>query len=79
LSSSSGDVSVHYVPVKDFGFQLDVRTASGSIEGDLPIRVTRVDRRRLQGVVGSGAASLEIETSSGDVMILERSEAASKK
>ncbi len=78
LSSSSGDVSVHYVPVKDFGFQLDVRTASGSIEGDLPIRVTRVDRRRLQGVVGSGAASLEIETSSGDVMIMERSEAASK-
>jgi Toastrack DUF4097 len=78
LSSSSGDIRVHYVPVKDFGFQLDVKTASGSIEGDLPIKVSRVDRRRLQGVVASGAARVDIETASGDVTILERSESASK-
>ena len=77
LSSSSGDIRVHYVPVKDYGFQLDVKTASGSIEGDLPIKVSRVDRRRLQGVVGSGAAHVDIETASGDVTILERSESAS--
>jgi DUF4097 and DUF4098 domain-containing protein YvlB len=76
LSTSSGDVIVYFVPVKGFGFQLDVRTSSGSIEGDLPIKVTRADRRRLQGVVGSGAARVDIETASGDVTITERAEAA---
>ncbi|MDH4036387.1 MAG: DUF4097 domain-containing protein [Candidatus Krumholzibacteria bacterium] len=78
LSSSSGDIRVYYVPVKNFGFQLDVKTANGSIEGDLPIKVSRVDRRRLQGVVGSGAARVEIETASGDVTIVEQGESASK-
>ncbi|HEU4365968.1 MAG TPA: DUF4097 family beta strand repeat-containing protein, partial [Candidatus Krumholzibacteria bacterium] len=79
LSTSSGDIDVFYVAVKDYGFQLDIQTASGSIEGDLPIKVSRVDRRRLQGVVGSGAARVDIETASGDVTILERSESASKR
>jgi hypothetical protein len=79
LSSSSGDIDVFYVAVKDYGFRLDVQTASGSIEGDLPIKVSRVDRRRLQGVVGTGAARVDIETASGDVTILERSESASKR
>ncbi len=76
LSTSSGDIVVYYVPVKGFGFQLDVRTSSGSIEGDLPIKVMRADRRRLQGVVGSGVARADIETASGDVTITERAEAA---
>ena len=76
LSTSSGDVGLYYIPVKGFGFQLDVRTSSGSIEGDLPIKVTRADRRRLQGVVGSGAARVDVETASGDVTITERAEAA---
>ncbi len=76
LSTSSGDIVLYYVPVKGFGFQLDVRTSSGSIEGDLPIKVTRADRRRLQGVVGSGAARVDVETASGDVTITERAEAA---
>jgi len=76
LSTSSGDIGLYYIPVKGFGFQLDVRTSSGSIEGDLPIKVTRADRRRLQGIVGSGAARVDIETASGDVTITERAEAA---
>lgn len=78
LSSSSGDVRVYYEPVRDFGFDLDVRTSSGSIEGDLPIKVSRVDRRRLQGVVASGAANLAIETASGNVTIMERDQSARK-
>lgn len=79
LSTSSGDIVMYYVPVKGFGFQLDVRTSSGSIEGDLPIKVTRADRRRLQGVVGSGAARVDVETASGDVTITERAEAANNR
>jgi hypothetical protein len=77
LSSSSGDIDVHYVPAKEYGFRLDVKTGNGSIEGDLPIKVSRLDRRRLQGVVGTGAARVEIETASGDVTIMEQGESAS--
>jgi DUF4097 and DUF4098 domain-containing protein YvlB len=78
LSASSGDIDVYYLPVKDYGFALDVQTSSGSIECDLPIRVSRVERRRLQGTVGTAAAKLQIETASGDVGIVEKSEAATK-
>lgn len=78
FSSSSGDIDISYVPAKDYGFQLDVSTNSGSIEGDMPIKVSRVDRRRLQGVVGSGTAKVEVDTASGDVTIVEKSDAAIK-
>jgi hypothetical protein len=44
----------------------------------MPIKVSRVDRRRLQGVVGSGVARIEIETASGDINILETNDAATK-
>ena len=78
VSTSSGDIELFYVPVKNYGFKLDVSTASGSIEAEMPIKVSRVDRRRLQGVVGSGAAQIQIETASGDVSIMENSDAATK-
>jgi DUF4097 and DUF4098 domain-containing protein YvlB len=78
VSTSSGDVDLYYVPVKNYGFHLDVRTSSGSIEGEMPIKVSRVDRRRLQGVVGSGVARIEIETASGDISIMEKNDAATR-
>jgi hypothetical protein len=78
FSSSSGDIDISYVPAKDYGFHLEVSTNSGSIEGDMPIKVSRVDRRRLQGVVGTGSAKLQVETASGDVSIVEKSDAAIK-
>jgi hypothetical protein len=76
FSSSSGDIDISYLPAKDYGFHLDVSTSSGSIEGDMPIKVNRVDRRRLQGVVGTGTARIKVETASGDVSIIEKSDAA---
>jgi hypothetical protein len=44
----------------------------------MPIKVSRVDRRRLQGVVGTGTSRIQIETASGDVTIIEKSDAAAK-
>ena len=78
FSSSSGDIDISYIPAKDYGFHLDVNTNSGSIEGDMPIKVSRVDRRKLQGVVGTGSAHVQIETASGDVSIVEKEDAAKK-
>ena len=78
FSSSSGDIDISYLPAKNYGFELDIATHSGSIEGDMPIRVSRVDRKRLQGVVGTGTARVKVETASGDVTIIEKSDAAVK-
>lgn len=78
FSTSSGDVDISYLPANNYGFKLDISTTSGSIEGDMPIKVSRVDRRRLQGVVGSGVARVDVETASGDVSIIEKSDAAVK-
>jgi DUF4097 and DUF4098 domain-containing protein YvlB len=76
FSSSSGDIDISYLPANNYGFKLDISTSSGSIEGDMPIKVSRVDRRRLQGVVGTGSARVVVETASGDVTIIEKSDAA---
>jgi DUF4097 and DUF4098 domain-containing protein YvlB len=69
LSTCSGDVDVFYLNHLDLGFLLDVNTMSGAIEGDMEIRLDKVSRRHLKGVVGSGKAELVITTASGDVSI----------
>jgi hypothetical protein len=72
LSSSSGDIDVRYRAFADYGFKLDVNTNSGTIEGDLAIKVDTITRRQLRGVVGSGRSKVVIETASGDVKISEK-------
>ncbi len=69
LTTCSGDVDVVYLTPPDYGFSLDVNTMSGSIEGDMEIKLERISRRRLKGVVGNGESTLVIETTSGDVSI----------
>jgi len=71
LSSSSGDIDVSYKMPRDYGFLLDVATGTGSISGDLAIKVEEINRRRLKGIVGTGKSKLIIETASGDVTIAE--------
>jgi len=71
LSSSSGDINVSYRVPQDYGFLLDVATGTGTIIGDLAIKVEEINRRRLKGIVGTGQAKLIIETASGDVTIAE--------
>jgi hypothetical protein len=79
LSSSSGDINVFYAAPKHYGFLLDVATGTGSIEGDLAIKVEEINRRRLKGVVGSGQSRVIIETASGDVRINETKSNGKKK
>jgi DUF4097 and DUF4098 domain-containing protein YvlB len=71
LSTSSGDVAVVYPAGEDCGFRLEVRTSSGNIQGDMAIRLDKISRRELRGIVGSGSARIVIETASGDVTIVE--------
>ena len=69
VKTASGDVSVMFAAADQYGFLLDVSTASGSIEGDLDIRLDKVSRRVLRGVVGNGEGKLVIETASGNIVI----------
>lgn len=69
VNTASGDVNIVFATPERYGFRLDVSTASGSIEGDLDIRLDKVSRRVLRGVVGSGDGRLTIETASGDIVI----------
>ncbi len=72
LSTCSGDVDVLYQSPRDIGFLLDVNTMSGTIDGDLEIKLEKVSRRQLKGVVGNGKASLVIATASGDITIYKK-------
>lgn len=65
LTTGSGGVTA-YLPAS-LGAQLDVRTGSGGIHTDLPVRITRMAHSRLEGRLGDGAGQLVIRTGSGSV------------
>jgi hypothetical protein len=71
LSTASGDVNVKFHASKGYGFVLDVTTASGTISGDMTIKMDKMSRRRLRGIVGNGGSSLVISTASGSVNLRE--------
>jgi len=73
LSTSSGNVLVQFLPERNYGFLLDVNTCTGAIHGDMELtQLDQISRRKLKGVVGNGKSRVVIETSSGDVSIVER-------
>ncbi len=68
LAASSGGITVE-LP-KEASFELDASTNSGSIDSERPLTVQgRMSRRSLRGAVGSGGPRLEVETSSGSIVI----------
>lgn len=80
LNTSSGDVVLHYLKADDYGFLLDVNTCTGAIRGDMDLKkLDQISRRKLKGIVGNGRSRVVIETASGDVSIIERTEKAEKR
>lgn len=68
LAASSGGITVELPP--EASFELDAHTNSGSIDSERPLTVQgRMSRRSLRGAVGSGGPRLEVETSSGSIVI----------
>ena len=68
LEASSGGITVELPP--EASFELDAHTSSGDIDSDRPVAVTgRISRKSLRGAVGTGGPRLEIETSSGSIVI----------
>jgi DUF4097 and DUF4098 domain-containing protein YvlB len=69
VSCSSGDVELS-VP-SGASYALDIGSVSGSIHCKVPLSVEKVTRNELRGVVGGGAGSVSLNTSSGDIKIYE--------
>lgn len=70
VSTISGDVELR-LPA-DGGFRLDASTVSGEISNDFALEGLQQDRRALRGTAGDGAATLSVQTTSGDISIRER-------
>ena len=69
LETGSGDISVR-APATLAG-EVEIETASGEIETDFPIQVTRHARDHVVGRIGNGVGRVAIETGSGDVRLLK--------
>jgi hypothetical protein len=67
LDSISGDI--HLRLPEDSGFRLDASTVSGDLSSEFELRDGAAARRSLSGIAGTGAATLTIGTTSGDIEI----------
>ena len=71
LDSHSGKIKVA-IP-SDSVFELQTKTFSGEIECDFELKVSgKIDRKKIQGVVGKGGANLNLSTFSGNIQISKR-------
>jgi lia operon protein LiaG len=68
FETGSGDISVR-APASLAG-EVEIETASGEIETDFPIQITRHARDHIMGRLGEGKGRVAIETGSGDVRLL---------
>jgi DUF4097 and DUF4098 domain-containing protein YvlB len=70
VKTGSGDVSVR-APAS-LAAEVEIETASGGIETDFELQVTRHSRDHVVGQIGNGTGRVAIETGSGDVRLLKR-------
>jgi lia operon protein LiaG len=69
VETGSGDISVR-APAS-LAAEVEIETASGGIETDFELQVTRHSRDHVVGQIGSGTGRVAIETGSGDVRLLK--------
>jgi DUF4097 and DUF4098 domain-containing protein YvlB len=69
VETGSGDVSIK-APAT-LGAEVEIETASGDIETDFPVQITRHARDHMSGRIGDGKGSIAIETGSGGVRLLK--------
>ncbi len=67
IHSVSGAVKL-IVP-DSFEADVDLRSVAGSVDTDLPIKVTSSKRNSLEGTIGGGGISVDIDTTSGSIRI----------
>jgi DUF4097 and DUF4098 domain-containing protein YvlB len=70
VETGSGDVAITAPATLDA--EVEIETASGDIESDFPLQVTRHARDHLVGRIGAGRGRIAVETGSGDVRLIKR-------
>ncbi|TMQ69965.1 MAG: DUF4097 domain-containing protein [Candidatus Eisenbacteria bacterium] len=68
LTSASGDIRLGLDP--DVGCTLEMRTSSGSLDLDVPVRTRTMTRRRVTGVVRDGSAPVRLRSASGNIAVV---------
>jgi DUF4097 and DUF4098 domain-containing protein YvlB len=71
VETGSGDVSI--TAPASLGAEVEIETASGGVETDFPLQVTRHASDHLVGRIGDGQGRIAIETGSGEVRLLKSS------
>jgi hypothetical protein len=74
ITASSGNIVLRFLDAMEGGFILKASTTSGEISASLPIKVTKVDRNRIAGIVREGRAKVVLETASGNITVEEPGE-----
>jgi len=67
LSTVSGGITL-YLP-ENASFDLDISTVSGEINTGFKVLIDSVSKRKLQGEVGAGGITIELNTISGDISL----------
>ena len=71
ISTASGTAEA-FLPA-NFAGQVELETASGDVEVDFPMTVSRQTRHHLRGTIGQGgSARVSVSAASGDVRVLRR-------
>ncbi|MEO7985185.1 MAG: DUF4097 family beta strand repeat-containing protein [Gemmatimonadales bacterium] len=71
VETGSGDIAITAPPT--LGAEVEIETSSGDIETDFPLQVTRSGHDHVKGRIGDGKGTIAIETGSGGIKLLRRS------
>jgi DUF4097 and DUF4098 domain-containing protein YvlB len=72
LGTSGGELTLIFSRLLSEGFVLQASTTNGDFELDLPIQISEMSRQRVRGVVREGKSRVIVETSSGNITIMEK-------
>ena len=71
LSVETGSGNIAITALAGLPASVEIETASGEIESDFPLTVTRRARDHVEGRIGDGKGSIAIETGSGGIRLLK--------
>ncbi len=62
--------NVELTPPRELSAQVEMHTRNGRVRCDVPIQLSRSERRHAEGVVGSGEGRVSLTTTNGSVRLL---------
>ena len=74
VRTSSGEIELLFIEKVPGGYVLNANTTNGDISVNLAIKITKVGRHYITGVVRDGESVVTLETVSGDITVAEEEE-----